>query len=101
MRFFSLCQEIFKAIAMVQQMLNLGNISKWLSAEHVTGISHREKEVLKLLSEGMIHKAIADCLCISTHTVKTHRKNLLKKLNAKSTKELIERAGALGLISED
>lgn len=85
----------------VQQMLKLGNISKWLSAEHVAEISHREKEVLKLLSEGMMHKAIADRLCISTHTVKTHRKNLLKKLNANSTQELVERAAALGVLTED
>lgn len=52
-------------------------------------ISSREYEVLSLLTEGENNKHIADKLCISEHTVRDHRKNLLKKNNAKTVGELI------------
>ena len=48
-------------------------------------LSKREVEVLKLLVRGYTAKEIASKLFISTHTVVTHRKNISKKLNIKST----------------
>ncbi len=47
-------------------------------------LSDREKEVLKELVNGKSNKEIADCLCISTHTVISHRKNISRKLNIHS-----------------
>ncbi|HEX2394002.1 MAG TPA: response regulator transcription factor [Bacteroidales bacterium] len=47
-------------------------------------ISHREKEVLKLVALGMTNKEIADRLYISLHTVITHRKNITAKLGIKT-----------------
>lgn len=47
-------------------------------------ISHREKEVLKLVALGLTNKEIADRLCISLHTVITHRKNITAKLGIKT-----------------
>ncbi|HVD98102.1 MAG TPA: helix-turn-helix transcriptional regulator [Cytophagaceae bacterium] len=46
--------------------------------DHV--LSDREKEIMKLVEDGMSTKMIADKLFISTNTVSTHRKNLLRKL---------------------
>ena len=43
-------------------------------------ITRREKEVLKLIAEGLINKEIAEKLFISTTTVGTHRNNLLSKI---------------------
>lgn len=51
--------------------------------------SNREKEILNLLCEGMASKSIADKLNISTNTVDTHRRNLLKKTKFKNTNELV------------
>lgn len=48
-------------------------------------LSVREKEVLKLVAEGLINKEIAERLCISVNTVITHRKNIASKLGIKST----------------
>jgi len=43
-------------------------------------ISEREVEIIKLIAEGYINKEIADMLFLSTHTVNTHRKNIMSKL---------------------
>ena len=58
----------------------------------VRDISLREKEVLKLISDGYATKEIADKLCISFHTVESHRKNLLEKFGAKNSAELVKAA---------
>jgi len=51
-------------------------------------LSEREKEILALVVKGMINKEIADRLCISLHTVLTHRKNIARKLNIHSVSGL-------------
>ena len=43
------------------------------------GITDREMEVVRLIAEGLSNKLIADKLDLSTHTVNTHRKNLMTK----------------------
>lgn len=42
-------------------------------------LSQREREVLVLVAQGMQNKEIADKLCISVHTVMSHRKNIVAK----------------------
>jgi len=51
-------------------------------------LSNREINVLKLLVEGNANKEIADNLCISIHTVMTHRKNISHKTGIKSVSGL-------------
>lgn len=48
-------------------------------------LTDREKDVLIQLVKGLSNKEIADVLCISTHTVISHRKNITRKLNIHST----------------
>ena len=48
-------------------------------------LSDRERDVLIQLVRGLSNKEIADVLCISTHTVISHRKNITRKLNIHST----------------
>jgi DNA-binding CsgD family transcriptional regulator len=52
-------------------------------------ISPREQEVLMLLSRGYSSQRIAEQCYISVETVKTHRKNLLKKTNCKTSIDLV------------
>ncbi len=52
-------------------------------------ISDREKEVAKLIAQGHSTKSISEQLHISFNTVESHRKNLLHKLEAKNTAELV------------
>ena len=53
------------------------------------GISNRERDVVRLLVLNYSSKEIAERLSISSNTVDTHRRNILKKLNISSTGELI------------
>jgi two-component system, NarL family, response regulator NreC len=52
-------------------------------------ISDREKQVLDLIAKGKTTSEIAVNLSISVHTVNSHRKNMLKKLNLKSPVQLV------------
>ena len=53
------------------------------------GISNRERDIIRLLVLNYSSKDIADKLDISSNTVDTHRRNILKKLHISSTGELI------------
>jgi DNA-binding NarL/FixJ family response regulator len=64
-------------------------------------LTRREKEVIELIAEGMTNNEIAQKLFISVSTVDTHRKNILSKLNAKNTAELVKLAFMYKLISVD
>ncbi len=48
-------------------------------------LSDREKEVIRYVIRGYTNKQIADKLCLSTHTVITHRRNISVKLDIHST----------------
>lgn len=55
-------------------------------------LGKREIEVIRLMSEGLTSEEIAKKLHLSIHTVKTHRKNILRKTGLKSTPDLIVHA---------
>ena len=55
-------------------------------------LTERELEIIKLISLEYSGRQISEELFISTHTVETHRKNLLKKLNIKTTVGLVKYA---------
>ena len=52
-------------------------------------LSQRERDVLMCVVKGMTNKEIADTLCISIHTVLTHRRNIAKKLEIHSPAGLV------------
>ena len=60
--------------------------------------SKSEKRVLYQLVKGKSSKEIADTLCISFHTVESHRKNMLKKSLLNNTVELIVYALEHGVV---
>jgi DNA-binding NarL/FixJ family response regulator len=62
-------------------------------------LSERETEVLRLISEGLRNKAIADHMNLSIKTVETYHRRLLGKLGCSSTAELVRYAIRVGLIA--
>lgn len=61
-------------------------------------ISNRELEILQLVAYEHSTKEIAEQLYISVHTVLSHRKNLLIKMEAKNTAGLVRRGFEQGLL---
>jgi len=52
-------------------------------------LSQREREMLKLVAEGLTNTEIAERIFLSPETIKSYRKNLLLKLDAKNTAVLV------------
>ena len=59
----------------------------------------REREIVQLLAEGHSSPQIAEQLHISTRTVETHRRTIMKKLGVRSVAELTKYAVREGLTS--
>lgn len=67
--------------------------------EREINLTKREKEVLERISVGQTNQEIADTLFISERTVEAHRSNVIKKMNAKNTADMIRKALQLNLIN--
>ncbi|MGK0387989.1 MAG: DNA-binding NarL/FixJ family response regulator [Maribacter sp.] len=65
---------------------------------HAIPLTMREVEIVKLVAGGKTAKEISEEINISTHTIYTHRKNIMKKLKMNSTSELVLYAVRHGLV---
>lgn len=61
-------------------------------------VTNRERQVMAFISKGYTNHRIADELFISFRTVETHRANLMRKLDAKNSIELVNKARELNLV---
>lgn len=76
--------------------LELNKHGAHASLPHVLSeLSGREEEILACLSQGMSTEEISRSLFISANTVKTYRKRLMEKLNAKNVAELVSKGKEL------
>lgn len=57
-------------------------------AEFQSNLTKRENEIIRLIAKGYNSKKIGNKLCISHHTVDTHRKKILEKTECKNAVEL-------------
>ena len=60
-------------------------------------LTPREREVMALVSAGLMNKQVAAEIGLSVITVKIHRGHIMKKMRAKSLAELVIMADALGI----
>jgi len=68
------------------------------NADAVSPLSHREIDILELVARGIGFAEVAERLFISPHTVKTHVKNIYRKLDAHSRPHAVYIARQRGLI---
>jgi len=76
--------------------LTSGNLTSQKST-----LTDREVEIVKLFSDGLLYKEIAYKLSISIKTVEAHKSNIMKKIEAKSTAELVKYAIREGIACLD
>ena len=87
-------EEIRKASIEVDELNNVNE----LPCDAIE-LSKREKEVLYLIAEGNTNSEIAEILFLSSHTVTTHRKNIMIKLGVRNTAGIVMYAVKSGLVS--
>jgi two-component system response regulator NreC len=63
-----------------------------------TSLTGREREVLQLIAEGHSNQGIARQLSLSIKTVEVHRSNVMAKLGADNSADLVRYAVAQGLL---
>jgi len=68
-------------------------------SEFVKALSKREMHVLFLIGKGYSSKQIGELIYLSKHTVDTHRRNILKKLESSNSIEAYRKANDMGLLS--
>jgi len=66
-----------------------------------TILTNREVEIVTLVAKGVTTREMADQLCLSTHTIYTHRKNIMKKLGINSVSELVLYAVNTGMVKSN
>jgi two-component system NarL family response regulator len=64
-----------------------------------TPLGRREREVLRLIAEGMRSAGIAQQLHVSVATIEVHRRNIMRKLGLRTVAELTKHAIREGIVS--
>lgn len=87
-------QEELKNTLLQQTLMNK------YSYEYIPTLTKREKEVLQLIVDGQTTQEIADVLHLSTHTIESHRSNLMVKLNVNNVALLVRDTLQKGLLHQ-
>lgn len=74
----------------LKSYVNSAKYGKPNSNDKLDNLSNREKEILRLVVEGMNNSKIAEHLSISIRTVETHKTKILRKLDLHSTVDLVK-----------
>jgi len=82
-----------KAVSRGEQFLceEIDLLLKEKRDEEIVWLSVREKEILKYIAEGHTTREIAGLICRNEETVRTHRRTLLIKLDAKNTPSAVKK----------
>jgi DNA-binding CsgD family transcriptional regulator len=80
----------YKVVSYTNEDQPLTILEGVVGKDTIEKISGREKEVIRLTANGLTEKEIADKLSISIQTVKSHRKNLIRRTGVKNSAELIK-----------
>ncbi|HEY9622340.1 MAG TPA: LuxR C-terminal-related transcriptional regulator [Crinalium sp.] len=78
--------------------ISTSSIDESIAIASITRLSDREREILKLLTEGLSNPKIAAMLSLSTNTVKTHVRGIFNKLAVDNRLQAAVVATRLGLL---
>ena len=82
----------------VREVAGLGPFVLNAARLNELAITPRELEILGLIASGLSNREIADRLCVSENTVKTHSSRLVDKLGARRRTQAVQLGKASGLI---
>ena len=80
------------SVTMINSIVNASKKNK-----NTFALSEKEKDILQLVVDGKTNLEIGEIYEISTRTAETHRRNIMKKMNAKNTAEMVAKALKKGL----
>jgi FixJ family two-component response regulator len=66
-------------------------------ADHYQALTPRERQVMALVTSGLMNKQIAGEIGVSEVTIKVHRGNVMRKMGARSLADLVRMADTLGI----
>jgi len=92
--------ETFLSPSISSQVIEdyVGMNKKTIQEELYNTLTNREREVFQMMVEGYPTKKIAEMLCLSPSTIKSHRSNIMEKLKMDNISKLIQYAIHLGII---
>jgi DNA-binding NarL/FixJ family response regulator len=79
-----ICGKILSLLSASPEILTTNSFIKTLNCDGIS-VTDREIDIIRGIAEGLSNKLIADKLKLSTHTVNTHRKNIMSKLGVNNT----------------
>ena len=78
------CGKIISLLSASPEIVTSNSFIKSLGCDGIP-VTEREIDIIRGIAEGLSNKLIADKLKLSTHTVNTHRKNIMNKLGVNNT----------------
>ncbi len=79
-----ICGKVVSIITAASEIVVNNSFIKSLGCDGYP-VTEREIDIIRCIAEGLSNKLIADKLHLSTHTVNTHRKNIMAKLGVNNT----------------
>lgn len=92
-----ICGKIISFMTAASEIVTSNSFIKSLGCDGVP-VTERETDIIRGIAEGLSNKLIADKLKLSTHTVNTHRKNIMSKLGVNNTAGIVMFAVKNGLL---
>lgn len=83
-----ICGKIVSFLSASPEIVTNNSFIKSLGCDGIP-VTEREIDIIRGIAEGLSNKLIADKLNLSTHTVNTHRKNIMNKLGVNNTAGIV------------
>jgi len=85
----------------VDEFVKMPDMAPAPAQDNQERLTDRERQLLRLVVEGLSNREIADKLCLSQKTVENHRANIMRKLGRHDVIGLVKYAIATGLVDPD